>query len=51
MIVQQFVNKYNRETNYEAETGEELIIVNCRLKNGTKKKEEFAFLTGASANL
>lgn len=39
----QYTNQYNREEKYEAKNGEEIITVKCRLKNGTKKKENFAF--------
>ena len=32
----------------QAEDGQDLIVVSCRLKNGTPQKTEFAFPTGAS---
>ncbi len=38
-----FVNSYQRDEKLEAEGKEELVIVNCRLKNGTSQKDEFAF--------
>ena len=38
-----FVNNYQREEKLEAQGREELVIVNCRLKNGTSQKDEFAF--------
>lgn len=39
----QYRNNFNREEQYKAENGEELIIVSAQIKNGTKAKEEFAF--------
>ena len=38
-----YTNQFNREAKYEAQNGEELIIVSCRLKNGTKENTKFAF--------
>ena len=38
-----FVNRYQSAESLEAEGNEELVIVNCRLKNGTRQKDEFSF--------
>ena len=38
--------KYTSTQPIEAETGEELVIIDCRLKNGTPEKQEFAFSAG-----
>lgn len=46
----QYTNQFNREDKYEAKGGEELVIVKCRLKNGTKQQEKFTFPTGAGAS-
>ena len=34
----------------KAEDGEDVIVISCRLKNGTPEKTEFAFSLGASAD-
>ena len=34
----------------ESEAGNDLIVVSCRLKNGTPQRTEFAFPTGASSD-
>ena len=38
-----YTNQFNREEKYEAKNGEEIIVVSCRLKNGTPKATSFAF--------
>ncbi len=39
----QYLNQFNREEQYEAKNGEEIVAVKCRLKNATKENLEFAF--------
>ena len=38
-----FVNRYQSEDKVEAEGNEEIVVVNCRMKNGTKQMDNFAF--------
>jgi hypothetical protein len=45
LFTAQYTNQFNREATYEAKNGEEIVTVKCRLKNGTKTKENFAFAT------
>lgn len=40
------VNSYQREDVVNAEGTEEIVVVNCRLKNGTKMSDKFAFSAG-----
>jgi hypothetical protein len=42
----QYTNRFNTEAKYEALDGEELVIVSCRLKNGTPTATNFAFSSG-----
>jgi hypothetical protein len=37
-----YLNSYNREDTYDG-MGSDVVVVACRLKNGTKTKQEFAF--------
>jgi hypothetical protein len=41
-----YTNRYNPAKTIQAQGGEKLVIVSCRLKNGTQTKDEFAFSTG-----
>ena len=41
-----FFSRYTPKRPLEAEANEELIAITCRLKNGTKIKDNFAFSTG-----
>ena len=43
-----FPNVYTDTDAVEVDDGEDLIVVSCRLKNGTPTKTEFAFPTGAA---
>ncbi len=38
-----YTNKYNRDLEYDSAEGEEVVAIQCRLKNGTKVKTNFAF--------
>jgi len=40
-----YTNQFNREEQYEANNGEEIVSIQCRIKNGTKVKTSFAFST------
>lgn len=41
------VNSFQREVEIEAKGTEEIVVVNCRLKNGTKQMDNFAFHAGS----
>ena len=43
-----YPNVYTDTDAVEADDGQELIVVSCRLKNGTPQRAEFAFSTGAA---
>lgn len=40
------VNNYQRDEEVDAKGTEEIVVVSCRLKNGTSQKDEFAFSAG-----